>query len=149
MWHQRVSAALTIVVLAGGGLWLLGYGWTQEQTDRRLDQGAAVVEGRVIRSSTQRLSKGGQSSTLVVEYTPVNHPAITREFAVDGDAYRAAQATGRAKVTYVPEEPRISRVTDFARLPFQLLIVLGGVMSLAALAGLVQAWKRGPGPRPK
>jgi len=62
---------------------------------------------------------------------------------VDGGDFTTAQETGKAKVTYVPEEPQISRVTDFAALPFQVLLVLGGLMLLGGAVCLVHAcWNR-------
>jgi hypothetical protein len=79
---------------------------------QRLEQNSAVVEGRVLSSSSRALSK-------------------------------AAQATGKAKVTYLPEDPQVSRVTDFAILPYQILIGLGGVMTLAGLSCLGHVMKFG------
>jgi len=110
MWHKHISAALAVSFLIGGGIWLLIFAWSELQTARRLEKSSAVVEGRVISSSTQKLSKGGQYSTLVVEYTPAGHPPVTRKFAVNSDDYTAAQSTGKARVTYAPEAPQISRV---------------------------------------
>ena len=75
-------AALVIVSLNAGGIWLLGFGWLHVRDAQRLDQSSAVVEGRVISHSTRTLSKGGQSSILAVEYTPTNQPMITKEFDV-------------------------------------------------------------------
>ena len=133
MWRHHSKVILIVGFLVGVGIWLLNFGWGYVQTARRLDQSSAVVEGRVISSSTQRLSRGGQYSTLVVEYTPANHPTITKEFAVDSDDYESAQATGKAKVTYLPKDPKLSRVTDFAIFPFHVLIGLGGIMLLSGL----------------
>jgi Protein of unknown function (DUF3592) len=139
MWQQHFKAILIISFLLGVGIWLLCFGWNYVQEDQRLEQSSAVVEGRVISSSTRRLSKGGQSSTLVVEYVTPNHPAITKKFDVDSDDYQAAKETGKARVTYLPENPQVSRVTDFAILPFQILIGLGGLMTLGGLYCLVHA----------
>lgn len=141
MWQQHFKAILIISFLLGVGTWLLRFGWTHVQTDQRLEKSSAVIEGRVISSTSRPLSKGGQSSTLVVEYVPKNHAAITKEFDVDSDDYKSAQATGKAKVTYLPEDPQVSRVTNFAMLPFQVLIGLGGLMTLAGLFCFVHALK--------
>jgi len=79
----------------------------------------------------------------VVEYSPANHAPITTEFDVDGGDFTTAQETGKAKVTHVPEEPQISRVTDFAALPFQVLLALGGLLLLGGAVCLVHAcWSR-------
>lgn len=139
MWLQHFKAILIISFLLGVGIWLLSFGWNYVQADQRLEQSSAVVEGRVISSSSRPLYKGGQSLALVVEYVPKNHAAITKEFYVDSDDYKYAQDTGNAKVTYWPEDPQVSRVTDFAMLPFQTLIGLGGLMSLGGLFCLVHA----------
>ena len=62
MWQQNFKAILTISFLTGVGIWLLNFGWTQVQTAQKLEQSSAVVEGRVISSSTKRGSRGGQYS---------------------------------------------------------------------------------------
>jgi Protein of unknown function (DUF3592) len=133
----RFKVILIIVFLLGVGLWLLGVGWVQVQTAQRLDQSSAVVEGRVISSESRPLSKGGQSMTLVVEFAPANHAAITKTFHVDSDDFKAAEATGKAKVTYLPDDPQVSRVTEFALFPSQFLVGFGGVVSLAGMVCLV------------
>jgi hypothetical protein len=135
--------AILAAVLIGVGLWVLSFNWTHVHTSQQLAKSAAVIDGRVISNSRQQLSKGGQSLTLVVEYTPDNHPPIIKEFAVDGDAYTLALATGTAKVTYLPRDPRISRVTEFASLPFQIGIGLGGLMLLSGLYCLWHLLKTG------
>ena len=129
---QTIStkALLITIFLLGAGLGLLGFGWGHVREHQRLDQSSAVAEGRVISSDTRPLSRGGQSSTLAVEYTPPNHAAITKTFDVNGDDFRMAQATGKVKVTYWPEEPRVSRVSKFSMLPLQILVGLGLIMLL-------------------
>jgi hypothetical protein len=143
MWQQNFKAILTITFLIGVGIWLLNFGWTQVQTAQKLEQSSAVVEGRVISSSTKRGSRGGQYSALVVEYKPADYPAIRKEFDVGSSDYQAAKETGKARVTYLPEDPQVSRVTDFAILPYQILIGLGGVMTLAGLFCLGHVMKFG------
>ena len=139
MLPQQFKVILIITFLLGVGIWLLSFGWTHVQTDQRLEKSSAEVDGRVISSSSHRLSKGGHSFTLVVEYTPQNHGPITKGFDVDGSDYTAAQETGKARVTYQPEDPQVSRVTKFAVLPFQILIGLGGIMILSGFFCLVHA----------
>lgn len=133
MWQQNFKAILTTTFLIGVGFWLLSFGWTQVQTAQKLEQSSAVVEGRVISSSTKRGSRGGQYYALVVEYKPADYSAIRKEFDVGSSDYHAAKETGKARVTYLPEDPQVSRVTDFEILPFQILLGLGGLMTLAGL----------------
>lgn len=141
MWPQHFKTTLIISFLLGVGIWLLCFGWEYVKTDQRLEKNSAAVEGRVISSSSRRLSKGGQSLTLVVEYAPKDHASITKEFDVDSGDYKSAQASGKTKVTYLPEDPQVSRVTHFAVLPFQILIGLGGLMTLAGLFCFMHALK--------
>jgi hypothetical protein len=136
---------LVIVILTGAGGSLLAFGLHRARTWRLLDRNAAVAEGIVIDASTRSLAKGGQSSTLVVEYAPQNHKPITRNFDVDGDTYRASMESGKASVTYLPDQPEISRVTRFAILPIQILAGLGGLMLLAGLICLGHAIRLGSG----
>lgn len=117
----------------GLGAWVLDSGWRHVRDDRRLQESSAEVEGRVVGSSTRELGKGGQSMTLVVKYAPEAHAPITKEFDVDSSDYKSALASGKAIVTYLPGDPRISRVTHFAILPFQFLIGLGGLMMAAGV----------------
>ena len=133
MWQHHFKATLISTFLLGVGIWLLCLGWNHVQTDQRLEKSTATVEGRVISSSTKRGSRGGQYSALVVEYKPVDSPAIRKEFDVGSSDYHAAKETGKARVTYLPEDPQVSRVTDFEILPFQILLGLGGLMTLAGL----------------
>ena len=133
MWQQNFKAILTTTFLIGVGVWLLFFGWTQVQTAQKLEQSSAVVEGRVLSSSTKKGSRGGQYYALVVEYKPADDPAIRKEFDVGGSDYQTAKETGKARVTYLPEDPQVSRVTDFEILPFQILLGLGGLMTLAGL----------------
>jgi hypothetical protein len=133
MFSRSFEPALIILSLLGVGIGLGGFGWIQVRTDSRLDQRSSVVEGRVIDAATRALSRGGQSSTVVVEYLPVQHDPITRKFDVDGSTYRAALETGKVDVAYLPDDPRVSRVTRFATMPYQVLIGLGGLMVLSGL----------------
>jgi hypothetical protein len=139
MWQQHFKAILIIIFLFGVGIGLTIFGWKHVHDAQRLEKSSAVAEGRVISSSTERLSRGGQSSTAVVEYVPSNHPAITKKFYIDSDDYQTAQSTGKLKVTYLPEDPQVSIVTDFAIMPFQILIGLGSLMILAGLFCLIHA----------
>ncbi|MCB1909351.1 MAG: hypothetical protein KDH15_18465 [Rhodocyclaceae bacterium] len=134
---------LVIAFLAGGGLFLSFFGWDHLHTIRLLEQNPAVTEGRVVGKATRALSRGGQSSKLVVEYTPAGHAAITKAFDVDGPTYRAAVATGKARVTYLPEDPAVSLITKFAVLPFQILVGFGALMVLAGLSCLGYAMRGG------
>lgn len=143
---HRVQLVLVILFLFGTGFWLTSIGWQEIQMARKLDQNAAMVEGRVLENESHALSKGGQSSTLVVEYVPPGHPAITKTFQVDSADYKKGRDTGRAKVTYLPAAPEVSRVTQFALFPFQILTGLGMAMCLAGLFCLLW-WKRHD-PRP-
>ena len=137
MLVRSFKPLLIISVLAGVGIWLMAFGWSEVNVNQRLDQSSATIEGRVIDANTRELSKGGQSSTLVVEYAPGNQAAITRTFDVDGATYRKALATGRAMVSYLPGDPRVSRVTRFAVMPYQILIGLGAIM---LLSGTICLW---------
>jgi hypothetical protein len=137
MWQHHFKAILISTFLLGVGIWLLSFGWGHVQTDQRLEKSSATVEGLVISSSTRRGSRGGQYSALVVEYKPADSPAIRKEFDVGSSDYQAAKETGKARVTYLPEDPQVSRVTHFEVMPFWVLIVLGGLMILAGLFCLV------------
>ena len=141
MWQQQTKIILIISFLLGVGGWVTHFGWTRVQDDQRLVQNSAETQGRVVSSAARPLSKGGKSLTVVVEYAPAGHAAITKEFDVDSGDYKAAQATGNVTVTYVPEDPEISRVTKFAIMPYQILIGFGGVMLMAGLFCLVHAVK--------
>ena len=133
MWQQHFKAILISTFLLGVGIGLLSFGWMHVQADQKLEKSSATVEGRVISSSTKRGSRGGQYSALVVDYKPGDSPAIRKEFDVSSSDYQAAQETGKARVTYLPEDPQISRVTHFEVMPFWVLLVLGGLMTLAGL----------------
>jgi hypothetical protein len=139
MKPQSLRPLLVIVFLTVVGSWLLVTGRNGVRANQLLDQGAAVVEGAVIDASTRALAKGGQSMTLVVEFTPLNRKPITRNFDVDSDTYRAALESAKASVTYLPQDPEISRVTRFAILPFQILAGFGAIMLVAGLACFLHA----------
>lgn len=143
MPFPRLKALLITCLLLGGGLWLSAYAWMEVRISRRLDERGVAVEGRVVSQRTQTLSKGGQAFYVTVEYAP-GVPAITAEFPVDGSDYKTAATTGKAKVTCLPEEPRTARVTHFAILPFQLLLGLGALITLAGLVCAVMMLKSGP-----
>lgn len=144
MSRRLLEPLLCVSVLLGLGIGLLAFGWSYLRTDFQLDKKSATVEGRVIDGSTRQLSsKGGQSSILVVEYLPANHAAIIREFDVDSTTYKSCLETGKATVTYFPEEPQISRVTRFDSLPYQILMVLGGIMIVAGMICVRHFMKRG------
>ena len=108
---------LIVIALIGVGTWLLVTGWLAMDHGRRLDEGAATTEGMVIETFTEELSKGGQSSTVTVEFIPGKPPAIIRKIYVDGADYRAARESGKAQVSYLPDDPQVSRITRFATFP--------------------------------
>lgn len=133
------------------GIWLLAFGWTSVRTNQLLDQNSDVVEGRVLSSESRKLSRGGQSYTIVVEYKPEGHAAVTREFDVGGTDFTQAREKGVARVTYFPSKPSISRVTRFEDMPLKIITVLGGLMLAAGLFCIGYHWKNGlnatPGPQ--
>ncbi len=129
--QRHLAAYLVIAFLLGGGAYLTWSGGAPLYTLHRLAEHEAVVEGRVIGKATRALSRGGQSSVLVVAYALAGQPTITKVFDVDGATYRASVASGKARVWYHPEDPSISVITRFAALPFQVLVGLGGLMLLA------------------
>ena len=128
-----IKPVLIIAFLMSMGTWLLTFGWTRVRTDQQLDRRSAVTEGRVVDGSTHRLSKGGQTSTLIVEFVPDQQAAITREFDVDRSTYQSGLDSGKVTVTYLPEDPRVSRVTRFDPLPYQILMGFGGLVLLSGL----------------
>jgi len=131
MTQTRWAAYLVIAFLVGGGAYLSWSGAVPLHTYARLAQHEAVAEGRVVGKATRALSRGGQSSVLVVEYEAPGQPTRTKVFDVDGATYRAAVASGKARVRYHPEDPSISLITKFAALPFQILVGFGVLMILA------------------
>lgn len=131
MFFQHTKPVLITATLIGIGIWLLGFGWTRVRADRLLDQRSATTEGRVTDGWISTGSRGGKWSTLVVEYVPPLHAPITRNFDVNATTYETGLATRKVTVTYLPEDPRISRVTRFETLPFQLLIGLGAAILLS------------------
>jgi hypothetical protein len=137
MSHHGFKAFLCITFLLLVGIYLMASGWTRLKTDHQLDQRSAVIEGRVIDGYVSKGMRGGQWSHLVVEYHPPDHAPITRKFDVDGATYRAALDTRKATVTYLPEDPKVSRMTEFAPLPFKILVWLGGIM---IVCGLISIW---------
>ena len=141
---QKFKAVLIITTLLGMGVGLTAYGWNRVRTDRLLDRSSAATEGRVVDSWVHTGSRGGEWPTLVVEYSPAAHEPLTRNFSVDSSSYRTAMETREVTVHYLPEDPRISRLTRFETLPFQLLIGLGGVILFAGIVCLHHFMKNRP-----
>jgi hypothetical protein len=133
MRFRSLKPLLIATALIGTGFWLASFGWTRVRTDQQLDQDRAVIGGRVVEGATQTLSKGGQYSTLVVEYVPAQRDPITREFEVDRSTYRSALESGTVNVTYLPGDPQVARIVRFATMPYQILIGFGGVVLLSGL----------------
>lgn len=126
---------ISTVIIIGTGLMV--FGWSRARSDLLLDLRNAVTEGRVIDGSVSTGMRGGQWSHLVVEYCPANHAPITRKFDVDAATYRTSLDTRKATVTYLPEDPEVSRVTRFAPLPFQILTWVGGLFALTGVISLL------------
>lgn len=124
----------TVMVL---GIGLAAFGWTRARTDVRLDQRNAVIQGKVIDGFISTGMRGGQWSHLVVEYHPANHAPVRRKFDVDRQTYQSGLETRTSTVTYLPEDPQVSRVTRFSTLPYQILFWVGGIMALVGLVGLL------------
>lgn len=138
---QKFKVVLITTTLFGMGIGLAGYGWNKVRTDRLLDERSDTVEGRVVDSWVHTGSRGGEWPTIVVEYSPPAHGPITRNFDINQSTYQTALETRKVTVNYWPEDPRISRVTRFETLPFQLLTGLGGLILLAGLACLPHCLK--------
>ena len=143
MLPRFLKPLLITTSLIGAGLWLIISGWTAVRTDQRLDQSSVVTSGRVVDGETRALAKGGQSSTLVVEYTPAGHDPITREFDVDGRTLRSGLESGTVEVTYLPEDPHVARVVRFDPLPYWVLVGFGAIVLLAGLFCLGLFWRKG------
>lgn len=143
MFPRSSKPLLITASLIGVGLWLIYSGWTAVRTDQRLDQSSAVTSGRVVDGETRALAKGGQSSTLIVEYTPAGHDPITREFDVNGSTHRSGLESGTVDVTYLPEDPQVARVVRFDPLPYWVLVGFGAIVLLAGLFCLGLFWWRG------
>ncbi|NBX67050.1 MAG: hypothetical protein EBQ96_08655 [Proteobacteria bacterium] len=141
MANKKLAPVLCIAALLAIGFFLMWFGWKNERTDLLLDQRNAVIEGKVIDEFKTSSTKAGTWSHLVVEYQPPNHAPITKEFYVDGAAYSVAIETRKATVTYLPEDPTISRVTKFDQVPYQILKWFGVVISLGNLILLVKFLK--------
>lgn len=139
---QKFKAVLIIATLIGMGVGLTVFGWNRVRTDRLLDRSSAPTEGRVVDSWVHTGSRGGEWPTLVVEYSPAAHEPLTRNFDVDSSTYRTALETRKVTVHHLPEDPRISRVTRFETLPFQLLIGLGGAILVAGIVGLIHFMRK-------
>lgn len=141
---RNFKAWLVIITLIGMGAGLTAYSWNRVRTDRLLDRSSAATEGRVVDSWVYTGSRGGKWPTLVVEYAPPAHEPLTRDFSVDSSTYRSALETGKVTVHHLPEDPRISRVTRFETLPFQILIGVGGAILFAGILGLLHFVKQRP-----
>jgi len=124
----------TVLIL---GIGLMAFGWSRARTDVRLDQRNAIIEGKVMDGSISTGMRGGQWSQLEVEYQPANHSPVRRRFDVDSRTYKAGLDNRKVTVTYLPEDPQISRVTRFSPLPYQILIWVGGIMGLGGLIALI------------
>lgn len=124
----------TVMVL---GIGLASFGWTRVRTDVRLDQRNAVIEGKVIDGFISTGLRGGQWSHLVVEYHPANQAPVRRTFDVDSQTYESGLETRTSIITYLPEDPQVSRVKRFSPLPYQILVWVGGLMALVGLIGLI------------
>lgn len=145
---QKFKAVLIIITLIGMGVGLTAFGWNRVRTDRLLDRSSAPTEGRVVDSWVHTGSRGGAWPTLVVEYSPPGHESLSRNFSVDTSTYRTSLETRMVTVHYLPEDPRISRVTRFETLPFQLLICLGGAILFAGILCLFHFMKKRPNTGP-
>lgn len=128
---QKIVKTVITCFLFGGGLWMLVTSGSAILVEQKLQQSSAMVVGRVIDGSTRRLSKGGQSLRVVVEYVPAGHAPIIRTFDVDTGDYQDAMASRKARVTYHPADPEVSRVTQFAMLPYWVVMGLGAFMVVA------------------
>ena len=69
---------------------------------------------------------------------------LTRNLSVDQSTYRTALETRKVTVHYLPKDPRISRVTRFATLPFQLLIGLGAAILFTGILYLFHFMRKRP-----
>jgi hypothetical protein len=131
--HNILKPVLCITPMLVLGFGLMTFGWDRTKTNLQLDQRNASIEGKVIDGYITTGMRQGQWSHLVVEYQPVNHALIKREFDVDSRTYKEALETGKVTVTYLPDDPQVGRVTRFDPLPFQLLIGIGGLILLCGL----------------
>jgi len=137
MTRRTIEPLLCISAVIMIGTGLMVFGWSRARADVLLDRRNAVIEGRVIDGLVSTGMRGGQWSHLVVEYRPANHSPITRKFDVDAATYRTSLDTRKATVTYLPEDPHVSRVTRFAPLPFQILIWVGGLFAITGFISLL------------
>jgi hypothetical protein len=134
--HHTFKPLLCISTVLLIGIGLTSFSWNRVRTDQLLDQRNSVIEGKVINGWITKGQRGGQWSTLEVEYQPASHPLIKREFDADRATYEAGLETRKVAVTYFPEDPGIARVTRFETTPFQILMGFGGLITLGGFVGL-------------
>jgi hypothetical protein len=146
--HHTFKALLCISTVLLIGIGLTVFSWNRVRSDQLLDQQSAVIEGKVTEGWVTKGQRGGQWSTLVVEYQPAGHPMIKRKFDADRVTYDTGLETKKVAVTYFPEDPGIARVTRFETMPFQILMGFGGLITLGGLIGLGHFIKTRPRTNP-
>ena len=98
-----------------------------------------VLEGRVLEGGELGKPKGIRTHYLKVKFENKTGEPEVRTFAVDRDDFVHANQVGSIPITYVPENPALSRVGKMAgydRTP--LWVAIGGFVLIVAAFAVIQ-----------
>ena len=134
---EKIVIQIVIGLVLLGSLVVIAAGTANEMKLRKLRNSGVVVEGSVLDGGLLDNPRGIKTHYLKVEFQKENGEKVTKRFPVDQDDYLHASQLGKIPITYVPEQPGLSRVGSYYgydRAPLYAAIV-GFLFSLAVILG--------------
>ena len=128
---ERAKFWLCIALLLGVGGFLAFTGWNHVALTRVLAREGVTTTGKVVDHSSESYSRRSSDLRLTVEFTPTNHPTVTKTLSVDGSTYHPAVKAGEVAIRYLPNQPERCTVGEMAAAPFYIIAAVGGIMLLA------------------
>jgi hypothetical protein len=128
-----IQIIISLVLL--GSLVVIAAGIANEMKLKKLRGRGVVVEGNVLDGGSLDKPTGIKTHYLKVEFQKENEEKVIKRFPVDRDDYLHAMQLGKIPITYVPDEPGLSRVGayyGYNRTPLYAAIV-GFIFSSVAI----------------
>lgn len=139
--QERFKFWLCVTFLMGVGVFLAFTGWSNLALTRVLAREGVTTVAKVLDHSSESYSRRSSNLKLTVEYSPTNHPTVTKTISVSGHVYHPAVKAGTVEIRYLPSQPERFQAEEW---PAELVYIIGGLGTIMVIAATLLLVFYGP-----